>query len=212
MRGGRRLSRGGRQSGAGSLDDRGVPLPPRARAGRGLLRRARAVRAGGVGVGRGGVDRRDEDVGERVDERQPRLRADRARDPARGGGDRSSRGRALRRRGAATSCPSTCAPARAAARRCARRRSAWSANATRPTEPVDDEDAGEVAVELDPRAVRDASAGPAGVVARGPPRRWRRSASARRARSRSDRTDRLFEACRRLEEELDVEQAVQRRL
>ena len=39
--------------------------------GRGVLGRARVVRAGGVGVGRGGVDRWHEGVGERVDERQP---------------------------------------------------------------------------------------------------------------------------------------------
>jgi hypothetical protein len=42
--------------------------PPRAGAGRSLLGRARALRAGGAGVGRGGGDRRHEDVGQRVDE------------------------------------------------------------------------------------------------------------------------------------------------
>ena len=175
-------------------------------------RRARAVRAGGAGVGRGGGDRRDEDVGERVDERQPRLRADRARDP------RARRRRSIGARtsstatSAATSCPSTCAPARAAARRCARPRSAWSASATRPPSRPTTRTTIEVAVELDPQQfvtrpqgrrawLREGRRGAGGPArARGAPDR------------RSDRTERLFEACRRLEEELDVDQAVQRRL
>ena len=147
-------------------------------------RRARALRAGGAGVGRGGGDRRHEDVGQRVDQRQPRLRADRPRDPRRGGGDRSSRGRALRHASAATSCPSICAPARGGARRCARPRNAWSASAARrPSRPTmtDDERGGGRARSA---AVRDASAGPAGVAARGPPRAGRRARARRRARSR----------------------------
>jgi hypothetical protein len=51
-----------------------------------------AVRAGGAGIGRRGGDRRHEALGQRVDGRQPRLRADRAGDPRRGGRDRPARG------------------------------------------------------------------------------------------------------------------------
>ena len=59
-------------------------------------------------------------------------------------------------------------------------------------------------------AVRHASAGPPGVGARGPPGAGGDSASARRRPIAQDRTDRLFEACRRLEEELAFEHASHR--
>jgi transposase len=55
-----------------------------------LCRRAGLVSVGVV------VDRRDEGPGERLAHCQSQLRADRARDPGRGGGDRPPRGRALR--------------------------------------------------------------------------------------------------------------------
>ena len=169
-------------------------------------RRARALRAGGAGVGRGGGDRRHEDVGQRVDQRQPRLRTDRARDPRRGGGDRSARGRALRHASAATSCPSTCAPARGGARRCARPRNASSASASQATEPADGDGDEEVAVELDPQRFVTRPQGRRAWLREG-----RRALDAERERQArpipQERTDRLFEACRRLEQELDVEHA-----
>lgn len=56
--------------------------------------RAGALPAGGAGVGRGGRDRWHKGGGERRPHCQPRLRADRPRDPGGGGGDRPLRGRA----------------------------------------------------------------------------------------------------------------------
>ena len=76
------------------------------------------ARAGLVSVG--GWRSRHEDVGQRVDQREPRLRPDHARDPRRGRGDRSARGISPTARSVATSCPSTCASARGGARSRAR--------------------------------------------------------------------------------------------
>ena len=122
---------------------------------------------------------------------------------ARGGRDRSARGRALRRPSAATSCPSICARARAGARRCARPRSASSASAARRPRPADDEDE-EVAVELDPQRFVTRPQGRRAWLREG-----RRALDAEREREArpiaQERADRLFEACRRLEQELDVD-------
>src|SRR3954462_11873683 len=72
--------------------------------------------------------------------------------------------------------------------------------------PVDNEDAGEVAVELDPERFVTRPQGRRAWLREG-----RRGLDAERERQArpiaQERTDRLFEACRRLEEELDVEQA-----
>ena len=73
-------------------------------------------------------------------------------------------------------------------------------------QPVDNEDAGEVAVELDPEKFVTRPQGRRAWLREG-----RRGLDAKRERQArpipQERTDRLFEACRRLEEELDVEQA-----
>src|SRR5215207_3666283 len=73
-------------------------------------------------------------------------------------------------------------------------------------EPVDDEDAAEVSVELDPDHFVTRPQGRRAWLREG-----RRGLDAKRERQArpiaQERADRLFEACRRLEEELDVEQA-----
>ena len=189
----------------GSFDDRGVPLSARAAVGRGVLRRAGAVRAGRAGVGRGGGDRWDQDGGQRV-ERTPIATSGRSRARS---WPRRPRSTAARTSStgprAATSCPSSCAPARDAARRCARPRSASRANATSAQESAPDEDA-PVTVELDPREFVTRPQGRRAWVREGR-RALDASASARRRPIAKDRAERLFEACRRLEQELDVEHA-----
>ena len=73
-------------------------------------------------------------------------------------------------------------------------------------QPGDNDDAGEVAVELDPEKFVTRPQGRRAWLREG-----RRGLDAQRERQArpipQERTDRLFEACRRLEEELDVEQA-----
>ena len=138
-------------------------------------------------------------------DRQPRLRSDRARDPRRGGRDRPRARTSSTGPSAATSCPSSCAPARVGAGRCARPSNAWSANATSRTRRRLT-----ASSRWRSSSIRASSSRARRVVGRGCARgaaRWTPSASARRARSPKDRTDRLFEACRRLEQELDVEHA-----
>ena len=182
------------------------------RAGRGVLRRARAVRAGRAGVGRGGGDRRDEDVGQRVDERQPRLRADRARDP---------RARRPRSTGARTSSTATERgdelPEQLRTRE-GRRQALREAKERLQRER---EQAAETRPTTTTRIGRRSSSIRSEFVTRPQGRRaWvregRRALEAQRERERRpiarDRAERLFEACRRLEEELDVEHASQRGL
>ena len=99
-------------------------------AGRVVRRGAFAVRAVGLGQGRGHRDRRHQGAGQRQPRRERRLRAARARDH-RGGQGASTRPRtsstATR---AATSCPRSCRPRRADAGGCARPSGAWRPSAT----------------------------------------------------------------------------------
>jgi transposase len=76
----------------------------RGRAGRAIQRRACPVRRGRAGARGGARDRRHEGARQRLAAHHARLRADRQRDPGRGGGRRCGRGRSSVRR-AATSCP-----------------------------------------------------------------------------------------------------------
>jgi transposase len=76
----------------------------RGRAGRAIQRRAWPVRRGRAGARGGARDRRHEGARQRLAAHHARLRADRQRDPGRGGGRRCGRGRSSVRR-AATSCP-----------------------------------------------------------------------------------------------------------
>ena len=98
LRRGRRHAGDLRQPGARSHDDRAVSPAPRGGAGRAVRRGARAVRRGRVGQRGGDRDRRHQGARQRVAARQPRLRADRARDPRGGRRGRRRRGRAVRRR------------------------------------------------------------------------------------------------------------------
>src|SRR3954454_14230186 len=106
----------------------------------------------------------------------------------------------------ATSCPSICARARGGARRCAKAKARLERERGHASEAAGEDDEEPVSVELDPR---DFVTRPQGRRAWG--REGRRALESQRERQgrpiAKDRSDRLFEACRRLEEELDVEHA-----
>ena len=94
---GRRLACDHRQPDLRSRHGRALCLPPRRGARRPLRRGARALHPGGACEARRGGDRRHPDRGLREPAGKPRVRADSARDPRRGEGNRRGRGRALRR-------------------------------------------------------------------------------------------------------------------
>jgi hypothetical protein len=107
---------------------------------------------------------------------------------------------------AATSCRSICARAKADAGRCARLRERLEREREQAAEPGEDDDGDPVAVDLDPQRFVTRPQGRRAWVREG--RRALDSEREREARPIAhDRTDRLFEACRRLEEELAFEQA-----
>ena len=97
---------------------------------------ARAVRAGRAGAGRGGRDRRHEGARQRQPRREPRLRADRARDPRGGPGGRRRRGRASTGRRAATSCRRSWPARRGGASGCARPSASWTERREQEARPV----------------------------------------------------------------------------
>jgi transposase len=193
---------------AGSLDDRGVPLAPRAGVGRGVLRGARAVcaRAGLVSVGVVAIDgtrmsadasiNANRDFGQIAREVLAEAAETDRREDEPCGRERGDelpghlRAREGRRR----------AP-REAEEPLERERG----QAAEPAEDAGDE----VAVDLDPRRFVARPRGRRAWVRGG-----RRALDAKREREARpiahDRTDRLFEACRRLEEELVFEDASHR--
>ena len=137
VRGGRRVPRDRRAAGARSRDDRALSSSAtRTRSPSCSARCWRCAREAGLVEGRGDRDRRHEGAGQRVAQREPRLRADRARDP-RGGRGASTRPRtsstATR---AATSCRRSSPPRRAAAGGCARPSSAWTTSAPSRPQPI----------------------------------------------------------------------------
>src|SRR4051794_13050477 len=106
----------------------------------------------------------------------------------------------------ATSCPSICARARGGARRCAKAKARLERERGHASEAAGEDDEEPVSVELDPRDFVTRPQGRRAWVREG--RRALQSQRERQGRPiAKDRSDRLFEACRRLEEELDVEHA-----
>ena len=124
-RGGSSAVRGGRRLPGDRANQRPITRRSRGfasatrRARRAVRRGAGAVRRGGAGEGRRDRGRRHEGPRERVAARDPRLRADRARDPRGGRGVDRARTSASARR-AATSCPRSSRRRRAGAGGCAR--------------------------------------------------------------------------------------------